>query len=102
MKQPMKAIKKPVEIEFIQLKEDNILQVYSFIYGEPNLRSRIASDKWENYESIVKRQGLKLKTLESDGETQLASIGDFIIKGVKGEFYPCKPDIFPLTYDILK
>jgi hypothetical protein len=28
-----------------------------------------------------------------------ASIGDYIIKGVKGEFYPCKPDIFELTYE---
>lgn len=27
------------------------------------------------------------------------SVGDYIIKGVKGEFYPCKPDIFHLTYD---
>jgi hypothetical protein len=29
----------------------------------------------------------------------LASKGDYIIKGVKGEFYPCKPDIFELTYE---
>jgi hypothetical protein len=29
-----------------------------------------------------------------------ASIGDFIIKGVQGEFYPCKPDIFEKTYDL--
>ena len=29
----------------------------------------------------------------------LASIGDFIIKGVDGEFYPCKPDIFQKTYE---
>jgi hypothetical protein len=28
-----------------------------------------------------------------------ASVGDFIIKGVKGEFYPCKPDIFEATYE---
>jgi hypothetical protein len=32
----------------------------------------------------------------------LASVGDYIIKGVKGEFYPCKPDIFEKTYDIEK
>jgi len=29
----------------------------------------------------------------------VASCGDFIIKGIKGEFYPCKPDIFKATYD---
>jgi hypothetical protein len=29
----------------------------------------------------------------------VASVGDWIIKGVKGEFYPCKPDIFEATYE---
>lgn len=37
-----------------------------------------------------------IKTLEGDLKV---SIGDWIIKGVKGEFYPCKPDIFEKTYD---
>ena len=41
---------------------------------------------------------LVISTLEGD---MLASIGDYIIKGVKGEFYPCKPDIFENTYDIV-
>ena len=31
-----------------------------------------------------------------------ASIGDFIIKGVKGEFHPCKPDIFEATYELVE
>ena len=43
--------------------------------------------------------GLIIKTLEGE---HLASIGDYIIKGVKGEFYPCKPDIFEQTYEQLK
>ena len=96
----MKYTKKPVEIEAIQLKEDNIFQVVSFIDGKnPDVRSNIAADKWEDYKGIVKREGLKLMTLESDNQTQTVSIGDYIIKGVKGEFYQCKPDIFELTYD---
>jgi hypothetical protein len=37
-----------------------------------------------------------IRTLEGD---MTISKGDYIIKGVKGEFYPCKPDIFELTYD---
>ena len=37
-----------------------------------------------------------IPTLEGDHE---ASLGDWIIKGVKGEFYPCKPDIFEATYE---
>lgn len=39
---------------------------------------------------------LLIKTLEG---TQLVSWGDFIIKGVQGEIYPCKPDIFEETYE---
>jgi hypothetical protein len=42
------------------------------------------------------RGGLVIKTLEGE---HLASIGDYIIKGVNGEFYPCKPDIFHKTYE---
>lgn len=40
--------------------------------------------------------GLLIETLEGD---MLADPGDWIIRGVKGEFYPCKPDIFAATYD---
>lgn len=39
---------------------------------------------------------IDIPTLEG---THRASLGDWIIKGVKGEFYPCKPDIFALTYE---
>lgn len=41
-------------------------------------------------------RGIAIKTLEG---TMRAGIGDWIIKGVKGEFYPCKPDIFAATYE---
>lgn len=39
---------------------------------------------------------LHIKTLEG---VMTANVGDYIIKGVKGEFYPCKPDIFNMTYE---
>lgn len=42
---------------------------------------------------------LKIKTLEG---VMTADIGDYIIKGVNGEFYPCKPDIFEKTYEEVK
>jgi len=42
------------------------------------------------------RPNLIIPTLEGD---HLVSMGDYIIKGVKGEFYPCKPDIFEMTYE---
>lgn len=41
-------------------------------------------------------EGIKIKTLEG---VMLASPGDWIIRGVKGELYPCKPDIFDATYE---
>lgn len=40
---------------------------------------------------------IQIQTLEGEVE---ASFNDWIIKGVKGEFYPCKPDIFELTYEV--
>ena len=41
-------------------------------------------------------QDIEIKTLEG---TMTANKSDWIIKGVKGEFYPCKPDIFAATYE---
>jgi hypothetical protein len=40
-----------------------------------------------------------IKTLEGN---MTASVGDWIIKGVQGEFYPCKPDIFEATYELVQ
>lgn len=42
---------------------------------------------------------IKIQTLEG---VMNASVGDFIIKGVNGEFYPCKPDIFEKTYEAVE
>lgn len=43
-----------------------------------------------------KQHGLKIFTMEGP---LMATVGDWIIKGVKGEVYPCKPDIFVMTYE---
>lgn len=94
----MKAKKKPVTIEFVQWTGDNLFEVVTFISRKPSLDSMVEMGKWEDYERIVEQEGLKIPTLEGRME---ASIGDYIIKGVQGEFYPCKPDIFFATYDIL-
>jgi len=89
----MKYRKKPVIIEAILWTGLNLLEVTRFTGQKPieNL-----SD-WGNYEDIVTEEGLKIHTLEGP---MRASIGDYIIKGVKGEHYACKPDIFDLTYEI--
>ena len=74
--------KKPVVIEAIQWLSNNIFEMYNFT----------------GVESIAVHNGdeLLVHTLEGD---IIASNGDYIIKGIKGEFYPCKPDIFEQTYE---
>lgn len=80
--------KKPVVIEAIQFVDDaeRILEIQEFM-GGGLLRV--------NYED-PENPFIRIETLE--GEMK-AMVGDYIIKGVNGEFYPCKPDIFEKTYD---
>lgn len=72
--------KKPVIIEAIQWTGENLSEIDKFTQAK------------------VKNHGLVLiiPTLEGD---MYASLGDYIIKGVNGEFYPCKPGIFAKTYE---
>lgn len=77
--------KKPVIIEAIQLTKDNVVDVLSFCNNGDNI---VASNEDD--------AGISISTLEG---TMIASLGDYIIKGVKGEFYPCKSDIFEQTYE---
>ena len=90
----MKYRKKPVVIEAIQLNENNFEEVESFIGCEKGAFRHYTNE--QRFLSKTKPEGLNIKTLEG---LMLASIGDYIIKGVKGEFYPCKPDIFLMTYE---
>ena len=98
-----KAQKKPVIVEYIQLKENNIFEVYSEVFPKSNLNHSLASEKWNEYEQIVKIEGLKLKTPESGGETQIASMGDYIVFGESKELgrhcWPVKPDYFENAYE---
>jgi len=95
--------KKPVEIEAIKFEKTakSIYEVNEFINGKaPDNRGVVASERWDDYVSyIFSAGGILIKTLESKGDGHFASFGDYIIKGVKGEFYACKPDIFELSYD---
>lgn len=52
--------------------------------------------KWCGGSNEKSPHEIQIETLEG---VMTASIGDYIIKGVKGEFYPCKPDIFEATYE---
>lgn len=88
--------KLPVTVEAIQWNGKNLKEVTSFISGKSvDLSEYAAVFAWERYENIISDKGLTINTLEGDMK---ASIGDYIIKGVNGEFYPCKPDIFNKTY----
>lgn len=94
--------KKPVVIEAVQWKGHNVLEVYTFMHGSPTLDSRIAHDKWDDFTRMQFAKDWHVKTLEDgpDGEARhVASVRDWIIRGVKGEFYPCKPGIFEATYE---
>ena len=88
--------KKPVVIQAIQWTGKNLREVIAFTDGPPDTRTTHAAMAWDDYCGLVDREGLKIFTLEGK---MSAAIGDWIIKGVKGEFYPCKPDIFAATYE---
>ena len=91
----MKFKKKPVVIEAVQWTGENLKEIIDFI----GLHESVHKLTWEGYEDLVRREGLKIFTLEG---SHMASVGDWIIKGVKGEAYPCKPDIFSMTYDAVE
>lgn len=77
--------KKPVEIEARQWTGSNAVPLLDWINEHEDERTAFQSGP-----------SLIIPTLEGDHE---ASLGDWIIQGVQGEFYPCKPDIFEATYD---
>lgn len=80
-------IKKPVVVEAIQWNGDNIEQIHSFMSPiEP-----VYMSGFKNSDEII-----GIKTLEG---LMVANLWDYIIKGIQGEFYPCKPDIFEKTYE---
>ena len=87
----MKFRKRPVNIEAVQYSEysaEKLTEIQKFMGGKTVL---IQHDKNENPKIVI-------ETLEGD---MYASLGDWIIKGVQGEFYPCKPEIFKETYEKL-
>lgn len=86
----MRYRKKPVEIEARQLIDD--------------LRNHSEVAMWINAnggEALVPfaEPCVFIETLEG---RMRADIGDYVIRGVQGEFYPCKPDIFEATYEPIK
>ncbi|MFE7744418.1 hypothetical protein [Nocardia sp. NPDC057455] len=83
--------KKPVEIEAIQVTPHNCAAVADWVNGRPGAYK--AGYAGKAYPDIG---GVEIPTLEG---VMRAAWGDWVIKGVQGEFYPCKPDIFAKTYN---
>lgn len=76
-------VKKPVIIRAIQyIANDNEPEVLDFCKG--------LALRFETLDSLI------IRTLEGDMKV---SDGDYVIEGIQGEFYPCKPDIFSATYE---
>lgn len=98
--------KKPVVIEALQWDGDNLVEITAFLKGvsvksiESEINSsELAQKNWKELEKSSYHKGITISTLERN---MIASIGDFIIKGVAGEFYPCKEKIFKETYELVK
>ena len=85
----MKYRKKPVEVEAMQFKRDNFGDIVKFTNGKAiNFQIERIYTNGECW--------CEIQTLEG---VMKANENDYIIKGVNGEFYPCKPDIFNKTYE---
>lgn len=85
----MKYRKKPVIIEAMQLKTDNVSRVLEWMGGK-----WVHSGGYDESDMPF----ITIRTLEGE---MTALLGDYIIRGIKGELYPCKPDIFQSTYEIV-
>lgn len=90
--------KLPVEVQAVQWTGENIEEIEEFV-GDCCTVVRYIYDKDVYKDCQPDRTYLFIHTLEGDYR---ALVGDYIIRGVKGEFYPCKPDIFEQTYKEVK
>lgn len=94
----MKYRKKPLEVDALifEYTKDGIDKLKSFVgskLGDITKERRLDAKA----EAVI-------RTLEDGSKFQVAHIateGDYIIKGIQGEFYPCKPDIFEQTYELV-
>jgi hypothetical protein len=80
-----KYTKKPIVIEAVQWTGDNQKEIFDF-----------CSMSYFNTTLETGELSLMIQTLEGP---MSASVGDYVIKGIKNEFYACKPDVFMLSYD---
>ena len=87
----MKYKTKPCVIEAEIFRRDFIDELVSFTHGAIT-QICVPSSRFENAYAII-------ETLEGD---MRAEEGDYIIRGLRGEYYPCKPDVFAQKYDLME
>lgn len=90
----MRYRKKPVIVDAIQFIEKDFTNRHSKYVSFPIVDMANMSELWAGKNARDGRY--YIQTLEG---SMTVSEGDYIIKGVQGEFYPCKPDIFEMTYE---
>jgi hypothetical protein len=89
--------KKPVVIEAVKWTGGNHREMFNFLGGEDeDYLTAVGVNFYIDWSKV--EGGLIIKTLEGE---HVVTVGDYIIKGIKGEYYPCKPDIFEATYEIV-
>ena len=90
--------KKPIVIEAVLFNGENSGDIFRWAYMSKSNRkfSHVPKFSYVPKDSKGYEPFMKIETLEG---TMIAKYGDYIIKGVQGEFYPCKPDIFNATYE---
>lgn len=95
----MKVRKKPVVAEAIQFinEYNSIYQAIEFVEGIDMSTSIIGANTCVR--AVMENGYLFIETLKGGMK---AYFGDYIIKDVDGEVYPCKPDIFKKTYEVLE
>jgi hypothetical protein len=93
---PKRFRKRPVVIEAVQWTGNNLAEVLGFTGKHPSWGQWFSS--FEEYEARVRDDGGLFKIMTMEG-TMSAGPGDWIIRGVQGEHYPCKPEIFDATYE---
>lgn len=99
MSEPKKYRKKPVIIEAMILTRDNIHEVARWCGGRvvEKVKPGDPTDVYIGLDIPTLEGVMRAETFDSSGQGY--EHGDYVIHGVKGEFYPCKPDIFEKTYE---
>lgn len=85
----MKYRKRPVIVEAIQFNDQSSINRMCNVWQKEFMNVA-------DFDVDEEKENFFIETLE---DVFVVSLNDYVIKGVKGEFYPCKPDIFEMTYE---